>query len=644
VAIGIVYRSSIKSTTTAATYTCAPTWTPAAGSLLVAFVSSSYTSPLVPTGVTGHGVTYTRLETGVATLSTTHVLSIWVGLAGGSPTSVACVASQSGSPTGCAVVEFEVTGAHVSGAAVAAIVNSSFTNTGTSTTPTVVLNAPGHADNRAMTFVLQLSNAAPTASGAWVIDSGASGNYNTPATGVAVLYDTASFNTAGAATTANVAWRMLGIEIKAAQPVVVGGLQGERPYAITRTGGGVAPPARPGLKGERGRPGPALRALMRHVDTARFEAPGQASPAAPDEPTGTVNATNANDTLAATGTSTVSGSLAKTNSNDTSAATGTPTVTGSLAKTNANDTSAATGSPRVSGSLATTNANDTAAATGSPVSSGSLAKTNANDTSAATGSPVSSGSLAKTNADDSIVAAGSSDVTGSLAKSNANDTLAAEGDAEQGEAVTGTVDAVNADDTLAAAGSSTVTGALAVTNADDTLAAEGDAEQGSVTGSLAYTNANDTLAAAGSSDVTGAVSATGGNDTLSAQGNVEITGSADATNADDTLVAYDEAVVVVPPVVDYAGPSGGVIRQARRKKRHEDEDEPDVAHELQAAIQEAPAPEIRAIEAIRAIRPKAKLKTTDKAVIEAAKRIEIAVEQAEDEEDEIVMRLIAEML
>jgi hypothetical protein len=562
VAIGIVYRSSIKSTTTAATYTCAPTWTPAAGSLLVAFVSSSYTSPLVPTGVTGHGVTYTQLPTGTATLSTTHVLSIWVGLAGGSPTSTACVASQSGSPTGCAVIEFEVTGAHVSGTAAAAIVNSSFTNTGTSTTPTVVLNAPGHADNRAMTFVLQLSNAAPTASGAWVIDSGASGNYNTPATGVAVLYDT-SFNTAGAATTANVAWRMLGIEIKAAQPVVVGGLQGERPYAITRTGGGVAPPARPGLKGERGRPGPALRALMRHVDTARFAAPGEASPAAPDEPTGTVNATNANDTLAATGTVEIPGSLAKTNANDTSAATGSSTVTGSLAKTNANDTLAATGSPVSSGSLAKTNANDTSAATGSPVASGTLAKTNANDTAAAAGTSTVTGTLAKTNANDTSAAAGSSEVTGAVAYTNANDTAEAEGDAEQGEEVTGSANAANADDTSAATGTSTVTGSADASGADDTSAAVGTSE---VTGTVAATNADDTAVAEGDAEqgggTDGSLAYTNANDTCVSVGNVEITGSADATNADDTSSAYDQAQEAIE-----VAQGGGGARAGKKKKR-----------------------------------------------------------------------------
>lgn len=273
----LTYKSSVYQTTnTASTVTGSPTWTPAANSLLVCFVCTAYSaSPTDPTAVNGHGIAYTKVPLGTSTLSTTHQLSCWVALAGATPTSAAPAATvTSTNGTGDLLIEFEVTGADVTGTALQAIIDSSATNNGTSTTPTVTLKAPGHTDNRAMTFVVQLSNAAPTAAGSWAIQAGASGNFNTPATGAAVLTEAAAFDTAGAATTANVAWRMVGIEIKAAQPVVVGGLNDNRPYASLQTGGGVSPPATPGLKGERGRPGPALRALMRHVDTQRFERPG----------------------------------------------------------------------------------------------------------------------------------------------------------------------------------------------------------------------------------------------------------------------------------------------------------------------------------------------------------------------------------
>jgi hypothetical protein len=105
--------------------------------------------------------------------------------------------------------------------------------------------------------------------------------------------------------------------------------------------------------------------------------------------TGTSATTNANDTSAASGTTTVVGTLAKTNANDTSAATGTTTIIGTLARTNANDTATASGtvgSSGSSGSAATTNANDASAASGTTTIKGTAAVTNANDTASASGS------------------------------------------------------------------------------------------------------------------------------------------------------------------------------------------------------------------------------------------------------------------
>lgn len=82
----------------------------------------------------------------------------------------------------------------------------------------------------------------------------------------------------------------------------------------------------------------------------------------------------------------VSGTLATTNANDTSAATGTTTVTGTLAKTNANDSSSASGTTTVTGSLARTNANDSVVASGAAGTvTGTVNVTNDNDTSSASG-------------------------------------------------------------------------------------------------------------------------------------------------------------------------------------------------------------------------------------------------------------------
>ena len=105
-------------------------------------------------------------------------------------------------------------------------------------------------------------------------------------------------------------------------------------------------------------------------------------------PVGTLARTNANDTLAATGTTTVVGTLARTNANDTiaaSGAVGTSGPVGTLAVTTQNDTSAISGTPEIVGTLAATNQNDTLSAFGGSTSVGTLAVTNQNDTSTATG-------------------------------------------------------------------------------------------------------------------------------------------------------------------------------------------------------------------------------------------------------------------
>lgn len=210
----ITWKGSIY-TTSAGGQTSSPTWTPIANSLLVACVVQSYaSSPADPTALSGHGVSYSKLTLGTNTLSTTHILSIWVGLAGASPTSAAEATTVSGTTTGSAIIAFEVAGADVTGTALQAIVASSATNTGSGTAETVTLASAASTLNRALVFGVHLSNTAPSAAGSWTLTAGAAGNYNTPATGAIALFNNTTFDTAGAATGANVAWRMVGIEIK----------------------------------------------------------------------------------------------------------------------------------------------------------------------------------------------------------------------------------------------------------------------------------------------------------------------------------------------------------------------------------------------------------------------------------------------
>lgn len=145
---------------------------------------------------------------------------------------------------------------------------------------------------------------------------------------------------------------------------------------------------------------------------------------------GTLAYTNANDTLSATGTTTVTGTLAKTNENDTLSSSGTTTVVCTLAYTNADDTLSASGSVGndVTGTVNYTNANDTLSASGTTTVTGTVAYTNVNDTLSGAGSPIIVGNLAYTNANDTLAASGAAGtVTGIIAYTNANDTLHADG-------------------------------------------------------------------------------------------------------------------------------------------------------------------------------------------------------------------------
>jgi hypothetical protein len=148
--------------------------------------------------------------------------------------------------------------------------------------------------------------------------------------------------------------------------------------------------------------------------------------------TGTLAVTNANDTSAASGTTTIVGTLARTNANDAVSASGTTTVVGTLARTNANDSVAASGSVggAVTGTVAYTNANDTSAASGTTTVTGTVAQTNANDSVSASGTTTVIGTVARTNANDSVAASGAAgSVTGTVAVTNANDSVSASGTA-----------------------------------------------------------------------------------------------------------------------------------------------------------------------------------------------------------------------
>ena len=193
--------------------------TPSADSLLVAVVINSLaSSPLDPTGVTGHGETYAQIALSARLLSTTHTMSVWVAKAT-SPTSTAVVADFGAvNQTGCIVHEFGITGADLSGTAAAAIVqNPTATGTATSNTATNLLAAAGASGNLAMAFWARLYNeAAASVGGNWAEVTNADTNYNTPRTALesqvtATTYD----RSPGATWSNNVVYRVVALEVKA---------------------------------------------------------------------------------------------------------------------------------------------------------------------------------------------------------------------------------------------------------------------------------------------------------------------------------------------------------------------------------------------------------------------------------------------
>lgn len=216
----ITYKSSIYSTTAGPTYTCSPTWTPTANSLVVAFCVSCATSPADPTGVTGHGLTYTKLTLSANTISTTHLLSIWVANAGSSPSSTACVMTLGGSPTGGAVIEFEITGWRdvediINAFGKASLIETGTSTTGTTGTVTLNLRPDVTSEHVELSFWCHLANEATTPRVNWTETAGADGNFNNPATGAEGQFRTDAYELTSTATwTTSINWRGYALTVR----------------------------------------------------------------------------------------------------------------------------------------------------------------------------------------------------------------------------------------------------------------------------------------------------------------------------------------------------------------------------------------------------------------------------------------------
>lgn len=117
----------------------------------------------------------------------------------------------------------------------------------------------------------------------------------------------------------------------------------------------------------------------------------------------------------------VTGTVAATNQNDTSAAAGTPVITGTSSTTGGDDTSSVTAFTTITGSSSTTNQDDTSSVAAFSIISGTSSTTNADDVGLAAGGAVISGTVAAVNLDDTSNASGGLVVTGTASPVNAND-------------------------------------------------------------------------------------------------------------------------------------------------------------------------------------------------------------------------------
>jgi hypothetical protein len=190
VALIITVSSSLFSTGNVSPYTAAPTYTPGKHSLIVCFVASIYTiTASLPSSVTGHGLSYTRLsQTGA--IGSSVLLNTWVVDSGTSPTSAATVVTQGGSPTGCFIVEYEITGADLSVSASAAIAQQA-TNSSNSTS--VALTTPMTqtvAGSLPMAWLAHNANEATTGKAGWTVGALATGNIASPNLGGLAEYKT----------------------------------------------------------------------------------------------------------------------------------------------------------------------------------------------------------------------------------------------------------------------------------------------------------------------------------------------------------------------------------------------------------------------------------------------------------------------
>lgn len=225
-------------------------------------------------------------------------------------------------------------------------------------------------------------------------------------------------------------------------------------------------------------------------------------------------------------------------------------ITGTLNVTEADDTLASTGALAIAGSLSVTEASDSVSSTGALAIAGSLSVTEDSDTVSSTGTLALAGSLSVTEDSDSLSSTGALSISGSLSVTEEGDTLSATGSA----AGTGSLNVTEESDTLSSTGALAIAGSLAVTEESDTLSATGTL---SISGSLSVTEEGDALASTGALAISGSLSVTEDSDTLSSAGTSGGVGSLNVTEEGDTLTATATVTQLVG--------GGGMGKQKRQR-------------------------------------------------------------------------------
>lgn len=200
--------------------------------------------------------------------------------------------------------------------------------------------------------------------------------------------------------------------------------------------------------------------------------PQVSAAAAISEIIGTLDKSQAGDTLAGVGDLDIVGALAKTQGADGLSAAGQLAIVGALDKAQLGDSLAAASGLAVSATLSKIQAGDALSAVGALAIDGDLSKAQAGDSLLATGAVAIVGAVSKTQGGDMLIGASAALlVTAALNKTQAGDALSATGSSST--AIAGELAKTQAGDSVSGAAGLSVVAALSQAQSGDSLAIAG---------------------------------------------------------------------------------------------------------------------------------------------------------------------------